>query len=71
VIDQIVLPLTWRCLWQPEEREEGKAPPPDRRRFILHVEAGAFTDSEIVVMLGEVSARAKRGGGGRCVLVKV
>ena len=25
----------------------------DRRKFILHVEAGTFTDSEIVVMLGE------------------
>lgn len=25
----------------------------DRRKFVLHVEAGTFTDSEIVVMLGE------------------
>lgn len=25
----------------------------DRRKFTLHVEAGTFTDSEIVVMLGE------------------
>lgn len=37
--------------------EGGEAPKPgqlDRKPFKLHVEAGAFTDSEIVVMLGEV-----------------
>lgn len=37
--------------------EGGEAPKPgqlDRKPFKLHVEAGAFTDSEIIVMLGEV-----------------
>lgn len=37
--------------------ENGEAPKPgqlDRKPFKLHVEAGAFTDSEIIVMLGEV-----------------
>jgi len=38
---------------------KGAAPAPgedfrkEEQKFILHVEAGAFTDSEIVVMLGE------------------
>jgi translation initiation factor RLI1 len=47
--------------------EGGEAPKPgqlDRKPFKLHVEAGAFTDSEIVVMLGEVRCR-----GSVCVCV--
>lgn len=32
---------------------EGSEAPGVERKFILHVEAGSFTDSEIVVMLGE------------------
>lgn len=41
--------------------EKGEAPKPgqlDRKPFKLHVEAGAFTDSEIIVMLGEVRGAA-------------
>jgi hypothetical protein len=39
---------------QVEPGGEVKAEHRDRRRFILHVDAGSFTDSEIIVMLGEV-----------------
>jgi hypothetical protein len=42
--------------------ENGEAPKPgqlDRKPFKLHVEAGAFTDSEIIVMLGEVRERER------------
>jgi hypothetical protein len=44
-------------LQQEEGKEEAKAAPP-KQPFTLHVEAGAFTGSEIVVMLGEVRGQA-------------
>lgn len=53
---------------QPEEgKEEAKAAGLDRRTppkqpFKLNVEAGAFTGSEIIVMLGEVRENGKQGG---------
>lgn len=46
----------------PQQPEGGEAPKPgqlDRKPFKLHVEAGAFTDSEIIVMLGEVRLRLR------------
>lgn len=46
----------------PQQPEGGEAPKPgqlDRKPFKLHVEAGAFTDSEIIVMLGEVRLRSR------------
>lgn len=45
-------------------QEPGEEPKPGqigRRRFTLHVKAGSFTDSEIIVMLGEVRKRAYDG----------
>lgn len=48
-------------LQQEEGKEEAKAGPP-KQPFTLHVEAGAFTGSEIVVMLGEVRGQAVKAG---------
>jgi len=40
-------------------------PASEKRQFKLNVEEGAFTDSEILVMLGEVSEHDDNGRGER------